>query len=306
MRVRASARPLSRLILTVAVLTFAVASLALSAAQSSAQNATATFDVVSIKVHKSGVGSSETLARAGGYVMLSNVTVRQLIEKAYFPYNTGWSPSISFLIGGTLPDWAASEHFDVEATASGNPTIAQKQLMLKSMLEDRFKLAVHHETRQLSVFALVVAKSGKTGPQLMPHAKGSCLEPAQVGHASEAGAPTMICDMLQARNERNGPSSIVLFANGITMPWLAENLGGVVRRMIVDQTGLNGTFDFTLAFTPEPGQPGAPRNTDAGPDASSEPSIFTAMQEQLGLKLEPRTEPVDILVVDHVEEPSAN
>jgi uncharacterized protein (TIGR03435 family) len=264
------------------------------------------FEAASIKLHGSGSGGGETLARPGPHVTLTNVTARQLIEKAYFPYNSGWSPSLNFLLAGDESKWTESERFDVEATADGNPTVPQKQAMLQAMLADRLKLSVHHETRDVPVFVLLLAKPGKTGPQLLPHAANSCIDPAQPAQSSASTKPTMICGMLQVRNPREAPANLEVLADDMTLPWFAQNLSFMVRRLVVDRTGLTGAFDVDLVYTPGPDQPGAQPNSDAASNPSSAPSIFTAIQEQLGLKLEPQTAPVDVLVIDHIEEPSPN
>jgi bla regulator protein blaR1 len=278
----------------------------LSRAQDQASTGPQRFEAASIKLHGSAPGVGETLARPGPYITLTNVSARQLIEKAYFPYNSGWSPSMNFLLAGDDAKWTQSEHFDVEATADGNPTVPQKQAMLRAMLGDRFKLAVHHETRDLPVFVLLLAKPGKTGPKLLPHAANSCIDPAQSAEPTDATKATMICGMLQVRNPRDAPGNFEVFAYNMTMPWLAQNLSFMVRRLIVDRTGLTGTFDVDLTYTPGPGEPGGQPNPEAPSNPSAAPSIFTALQEQLGLKLEPQTAPVDVLVIDHIEEPSPN
>jgi uncharacterized protein (TIGR03435 family) len=269
----------------------------------------ASFDAASIKVNKSGPAPMyETLGRQGGYVTFTNFTLQGLIEKAYFKYNTGLSPGVKFLMTGDLPHWAESEHFDIEARANGNPNIAQKQLMLQSLLEDRFKLAIHYETRRLPVYALVVANSGKTGSQLLPHADNTCVDRFAQTQASAAGAAQLPdCGLFFINNERQHPNTFFPASDGTTMSWFAQNLTGLVDHLVVDHTGLNGKFDFKFGYTPEPGQPGSRGLADAGiPNSDAGPSIFTALQQQLGLKLQSETDPVEVLVIDHMEQPTAN
>lgn len=260
------------------------------------------FEVVSVKVQKVEGPSEDTLARAGEHLTITNVSVRQLIADAYLPYNGGWTPDLNFLISGALPNWTKSEHFDIDASAVGDPTIAQKQLMLQSMLEDRFKLVMHHETPELPVFALVLVKPGKTGPQLLPHADNTCVDPSKPDQAMVAGS--IPCGVFVVSNgPRDRPSVLIPEARGITMPWFAQNLGFLVNRIVVDRTGLSGTFDLKFTYSVQPGQPGPAR---PDPTETEVPSIFTALQDALGLKLESQTSPVDVLVVDHIEEPTPN
>jgi uncharacterized protein (TIGR03435 family) len=184
--------------------------------------------------------------------------------------------------------------------------VAQKQLMLQSLLQDRFKLVIHHETRQLPIYALVLAKAGKIGPQLIPHTdNANCVDPAAPTPNEAAGSSLPLCGVFYISHIGN--STVSPEARNVTMEWFASNLSGLVRRLVVDRTGLSGTYDLTLHYTPDVGQPGVqPGNDAAASDPSAPPSIFTALQEQLGLKLESQTGPVDVLIVDHAEEPSEN
>jgi uncharacterized protein (TIGR03435 family) len=256
------------------------------------------FDVASIKPNKSG--TSFFLIRVGdsGRFAATNATLRDLIAFAY-PLKGPLGHRFSSDDGGShlmpgLPNWSDSERFDIEAKTEGETTPGQKRLMLQSLLADRFKLAVHWETRQLPVFALVLDKPGKFGPQLRPHADNpKCLDPSAGTQQPSPGAAPLLCDNFQwepghARGDKQ------------TMGDLAEVLDNYVNRVVVDKTGLPGTFDMTLEFAPE--LAGSPTATDS----SDLPDIFTALKEQLGLKLESTTGPEDVLVIDHVEQPSPN
>jgi uncharacterized protein (TIGR03435 family) len=179
--------------------------------------------------------------------------------------------------------------------------------MVRSLLEDRFKLVIHPETRQLPIYALVLSRPGKIGPQLTQHsAKAKCTDsaaglappPPGPGEATPAycGGFFMIPkpgDLREAGNE-------------ITMDMLGAQLSRSLDRMAVDHTGLSGVFDFNIEFAPELGPGSQPAADASASDPSAPPSIFTALQEQLGLKLIPQTGPVDVLVIDHVEEPMPN
>ena len=207
-----------------------------------------------------------------------------------------------------MPDWANSEAFDIEAKAEGNPSREQISLMLQTLLADRFKLVVHLETRQLPIYALVLSKAGRMGPRLQPHSDATeCLklDPSRPVPTSDFGVippPPPPCGRFMTGTRR-------LAGNNVTLEMLAANLGAIssVDRPVVDRTGLSGGVDLTLEYMPQPAQPGSLASADASaPDPSGPPLIFTALQEQLGLKLEPQTGPVQVLVIDHVEHPSEN
>lgn len=225
----------------------------------------------------------------GGRLTATAVTVAQLLRIAYRiqPYQ---------LVGA--PAWISTGRYDIEAKVEDHPAPSQ-QALLRMLLKDRFKLVAHNETRELPIFALVLARSdGKLGPQLIQSAFDCAAylagphPPPEPGRAPNCGA-------------RIGLGA--LSAKAIPMTQLATNLAPFVHRFTVDKTGLAGGFDVELTWTPDQ----APSNVagDALPEAapsSSGPSIFTALQEQLGLKLVSERGPVDVLVVDHLEEPSEN
>ena len=225
----------------------------------------------------------------GGRLTATAVTVAQLLRIAYRiqPYQ---------LVGA--PAWISTGRYDIEAKVEDHPAPSQ-QALLRMLLKDRFKLMAHNETRELPIFALVLAKSdGKLGPQLIQSAFDCAAylagphPPPEPGRAPNCGA-------------RIGLGA--LSAKAIPMTQLATNLAPFVHRFTVDKTGLTGGFDVELTWTPDQ----APSNVagDALPEvapSSSGPSIFAALQEQLGLKLVSERGPVDVLVVDHLEEPSEN
>jgi uncharacterized protein (TIGR03435 family) len=167
------------------------------------------------------------------------------------------------------PDWIRSRavRFDIVAQAAPGTEREQLQLMLQSLLVDRLKLALHHEQKELSFLALVV---GKNGPKMREVTPGSAT-------GDNVAAPRRI------------------FGNHMSMALLATLLSRFERQIVVDQTGMKGLFEVQLERTPDDG------TAAAGNDAASGPSIFTAVQEQLGLKLESRKGPLDVLVVDHAE-----
>jgi len=260
------------------------------------------FEVASIKPSKSDEQGTYLRRQPGGLYRATNVTLRALIASAYL---NQFPPKGERVFGG--PNWIDSEHFDIDAKAEGDPTREQENLMMQSLLADRFKLALHHETRQLPVYTLTVSKPGKTGPQLALHSDSTkCTEPV-LGKAPAPPRPEdptpAFCGGFFMSSEKGMQRES---GNGITMDMLAQFLGQAVDRTVADRTGLNGKFDFTLEFAPELG-PGSQAGSSLGAsDPAVAPGIFSALQEQLGLKLEAQKAPLDVLVIDHVEEPSSN
>jgi uncharacterized protein (TIGR03435 family) len=178
--------------------------------------------------------------------------------------------------------------------------------MMQKLLEERFKLKVHIETKELPVYALTAAKSGLGLPQPK---EGSCITPdlnspmPPLPGQTPCGRPMVVIS----------PSGARMTGGKISMPALTDILSNMLGRAVIDRTGSTGTFDIQLEFTPDQALAGIPLL--AGPaDAyrpapsadTAGPSIFSALQEQLGLKLESAKGPVDVLVIDHVERPTAN
>jgi bla regulator protein BlaR1 len=187
-----------------------------------------------------------------------------------------------------LPKWASTDKFTIQSKAEGNRTKDQMRLMVQSLLADRFKLVAHFETEQVPIFALTLAKPGKLGPNLRPHADG----PPCDGSGGDPEVFPEVCDVyaLEGKGGRELGGS-----RNTTMDLLAGSLSGFGRlgRHVVNQTGLTGRFDFKLEWTPE------------APDAEG-PTFLQALREQLGLKLESTRGPIQTLVIDHVDRPSEN
>lgn len=222
----------------------------------------ASFEVASVKPSNAPPGSSgmdtdDALLRA------YNVTLKRCIIGAYgIP-----GPQI---IGG--PKWLDDLRYDITARAGHKAGDGELMMMLQSLLADRFKLAVHHESQIISGYALTVAKGG---------IKAKVSE--STGNSSTQGG----------RNQ--------IVAVGCPMSRLIIRLSAILGVPIVDQTEEKRSFDFTLKWVPEEVQMKA-----GSSDVSDGPSLFTALQEQLGLKLESRKVPVDVLVIDHAEPPTEN
>jgi uncharacterized protein (TIGR03435 family) len=207
----------------------------------------------------------------------------------------------------SVPKWVASEDFVIEAKAAGNPTKDQMRLMVRSLLQDRFKLAAHFENRVSPVLFLLLDKPRVTGPNLRPHSQGPPCDqktsPADREEDNKGPFPP-ICDAIMLRPVSDG-RKMQLGSRNTTMDLLAESLTtvGDLGRPVVNQTDLTGRYDFTLTWNPEP--------NPAQPDAQvqSEPSRTTfleALHDQLGLKLKTGRAPVRTIIIDHIEPPTPN
>jgi uncharacterized protein (TIGR03435 family) len=274
------------------------------------------FDAASVKQNVShdpahsnvGLNSLDEGPPNGGFLSASNFPLSVYIMFAYklTPYQMQFFQS-------QLPKWAAADSLDLEARAQGSPTRDQMRLMMQSLLSDRFKLAVHTETRQLPVLAVVLEKPGKPGPRLIPlsedepcasdspQAPGAGPSPQKYeGWFTPCGGVGL---QFVAGRVHAGSANI---SSGQLADMLSvASFGAIDRsRPVLDQTGLNGKFDFTIEYTPDPNGP-ARNRPNFQPDESG-PTFLEALKDQLGLKLESTKGPVDVLVVDHVEEPSPN
>ena len=255
------------------------------------------FDVASVKPTASTDGRALLQATPGRLVM-TNLTLRRIILIAYEVQD--------YQIAGA-PGWIDSEHYDVQAKAESNPSVQQMEgPMLRHLLEERFRLALHRETRQLPVYMLSI---GKTGPKLQSSKEGSCTPYATNSPPpiTPQGEPRPVFCGFQ-RTPIEGLNR-TLEAKGVTMAALATNLSrtytAALGRSIIDGTGLAGTFDFHLTWAMDP-PAAAPGAENTSPLDSTGPSIFVALQEQLGLRLESTKGPVEVLVIDHIQKPSGN
>ena len=267
------------------------------------------FHIVSIKANKSGNEFSnmnvsllpgDVSAPTGGLVSGTNVP---LISYIYFAYQlTG---SQFQLLLPTLPNWLISDRFDIEAQVAGNPSNDQMRLVTQAVLADRFHLAVHYESRQLPVYALLLAKPGEIGPQLQPHPDDPPCSTLPQANQGRSDFPTTVAGGFPAdcgRIEALPSSRLREGARKISMSLLASYLpmAGNLDRPVLDQTGLTGTYDFTFEHTPQRVDRTNPRGEKAVPE------FVQDLHTQLGLRLEPQTGPVEIFVLDHVERPPEN
>lgn len=256
------------------------------------------FEVASVKRNTSG-SIVVNHAITGGRYTGTNLSVMDLLAAVYAPMPRGR------ISGG--PAWITTERFDIVARAEGDPSPADMLRMVHALLIDRFRLAVHTEARDGDVYDLILARDdGRPGPMLRASTYDCAAQRASRAAAAAAGssAPGPPCPW------SNYPGRFV--GTSITMEQLAYTLSVFTdQRTVRDRTGLTGQYDVELTWTPDrlgPLPPNAPdevvRNR-AAIDPNG-PSLFTALQEQLGLKLEARRDKIDVLVIDRVERPSEN
>lgn len=242
------------------------------------------FEVASVKPNRSGDPHGTVVVQPGGRYAAVNISVSQLVSEAY-------GLQSGQLVGG--PDWTRTDRVDITATAGGDIQpgavdsggFSRLQLMLQALLADRFRLVVHRDSREQSIYALVRARSdGTLGPK-MRLSTADCALPLAA-----------ICAVRLGHGR--------LSAGDATMAQLAASLSSTVQRVVRDRTGLTGRYSMEVSFTPER----MPQGPAPSPGAVSPPaidpngtSIFTVLQEELGLKLESARAPVDIVVIDSIE-----
>jgi bla regulator protein BlaR1 len=226
-----------------------------------------------------------------------------------FAYKLTFTPEQKEAMEDRLPKWFANDFFQINARAEGNPTKDQMRVMMQSLLADRFNLKIHFETREVTAYAIVLRKSGKTGPKLRPHAEGppcdlSQRSPSGDSPAKDTDVYPPVCDRYKLISKSKGV--LLLGSRNTTMALLAAYLPSVedLGRPLVDETGLSGRFDFTLEWTPEEDGPSTSETGTA--IASSDATFLEAVKEQLGLEFKAAKAPLRILVIDHIEKPSEN
>ena len=262
---------------------------AVSAAALIAQNPP-TFEVATVKVNKSGTTQANIGMPANG-VNFVNLPLRGIIQLAY-----GINQP-SKLAG--VPDWAVAERYDITARATGPINTEERRLMLQALLKDRLKLEARWEKREVSVLALMPARNdGKLGKSLVESKGCIARGSAAAKEGPPAGAETRVCGP-----QTGGAGRLILV--GTSIQQFTSLLALMLSGTVVDKTGLTGLYDIDLTFTPErtlpegvlPGRPADPNG----------PTIYTALREQLGLKLESQKVQEEVLVIDHVErQPSEN
>jgi len=252
------------------------------------------FEVASVKPNKSGQRAGNLRGEPGGRINATNMPLQQLVTFAFQvpPY----------LLAGA-PPWIADERFDIVAKLEGNPPPpapgsgpGPMNLAMQNLLADRFKLKFHRETREADMYALVMARQGGSpGPGLIP-SKQDC-SPQGVEARRASPPPGVFCGM------QMGPGRIGL--GGFPLSTFVNGLAAQVGRFVVDRTGLTGNWDFELKFIPE--QPiGLPPGAELPPPDPNAASVFTALQEQLGLRLQATRGPVEFFVINSIERPIAD
>jgi uncharacterized protein (TIGR03435 family) len=243
------------------------------------------FEVATIKPNKSGDARSRTDAAPNGRVMATNVPLNDLVRTAFL-----LQPQ-EMVMGDRAPAWVTTDRWDIEAKAVGEPTPLQMRAMLRNLLIDRFKLVTRRDVRTMAAYALILARNDRQfGPQL----QRSTLDcEAQVAAARVPGTTP---GTIQQCGGRSGRGTIAAW--GVPLSDFAKSLSPVAGRYVFDATGLTDRFDATLKWTPDP-EPGSAAPADGV-------SLFTAIQEQLGLRLEPRQAPVDVFVIESAEQPTEN
>jgi uncharacterized protein (TIGR03435 family) len=232
-----------------------------------AKDADPGWEVATVKPNVSAI-SADRIRIRGRHVTLENETVDSMVL-------IGYSVQKDQIAG--LPDWTKTEGWDIDGVTNeiGEPDLTQFQAMVRKILTERFGLTLHHEQREMAVLALRVAKGG-------PRLTANTSDP----------------DGLPNQQDVRGSGQLTITFKNTSMHDLTLILLGQVDRPVVDETGLNGKYDFQLKWTYE--------DSAAPTDGSAAPVLFTAIQEQLGLKLERVKAPADVLVVDKVERPGAN
>ena len=241
------------------------------------------FDVASLKRNTSLNENGGGGPRPGGRYRLTNVAARAMIS-------IGWNIPTNRVLGG--PGWVATDRFDLDATMKENAPQDELRAMMRGLLRDRFTLAAHVEQRELPVFLLTRVRADEPlGPGL-ERGTFDCSDPAARKQNSAAALAARPGRMLCGFTIDAG----ILDAGGETMETLAQVLTYQAGRPVLDRTGLTGGYNVLLKWTPALG-------ADTPGDTVS---LFTALQEQLGLKLESSTAPLDVVVIDRIERPTQN
>jgi bla regulator protein blaR1 len=250
------------------------------------------FEVSSVKLHPADQATpSSMIAEPGGRFTVRNIPLRMVIRTAYQIQDDQ-------IVDG--PAWIGSDRFDITAKAEGATPLTDLALMIQALLAERFKFSFHRETRELPIFELQLARADAAlGPKMK---KNDCVLDVNAPPPAPGGPPR--CGSIS-----NGFGRLTLIAAPI--PVMAQYLAPSLNRVVIDRTGLTGNYDVDLTWTPDrlpPRAPGTPpdqpiRVNGAEIDPNG-PSIFTAVREQLGLKLESARAPLEVLVIDHIEHPS--
>lgn len=258
-----------------------------------------TFEVASIRQNVSGDPGSGTRRQPGGRFTTTNVTLRQLL-------------TLAFQVQGfqllNEPDWVTKDRWDIAARLDADPPPMPPGspndpmvVAVRNLLIDRFNLVTRRDTREMDIYALMMASpGGKPGPALRPTAQDCerlLLAAAKGGTPPPAapGAPVLCGIRTGFGRVSFGGSPLGMFTNALSNP---------LGRIVVDRTGLAGRWDFELTFAPDASTGTLPPGQEPPPIDPNAPNLFTAVREQLGLKLEPARGPVDVVVIESVQRPT--
>jgi uncharacterized protein (TIGR03435 family) len=288
-------------------------------AQGGAENATADlprYDVASIKPFKpAGMMMQMGMRMNPDGISATGLSLSMLLHQTF---------GVSDDRIQNEPEWARSDRFDIDAKVAPSDApklkdldLDQRWAMMLPVLQDRFALKFHRETKDVEVYTLVVAKGGARLQAAKPPIAGE-LQPmdgleGKGGPATPNGAPSGIGGMGRSMM-RISPQGMTLDGQGATMEQLVHTIAQQMGSTVVDKTGLTGTYDYTLTWMPERGAGPMMRTPDGGPPPSggesatteTGPSLFSALQDQLGLKLVAQKVQMDVIVIDHIEQPSPN
>jgi uncharacterized protein (TIGR03435 family) len=280
----------------------------MGAQQPSAPSQKLAFEVATVKLNVSDddpkvnftLGPGDTYAKTGGRFITSNISLLDYIRFAY-----KLTDGQVQILQAEAPKWIATRRFDIDAKSEmPDPTKNQMRVMMQTLLAERFELKVRTETRQLPVLALVLAKPGRLGPELRPHppedSTCSNIVPRTDRNPAPAPAIPAVCGGLVTMGVPSAPSHVRIGGRNVPLALLAAHLGEIGRfdRPVLDETGLKGTFDLVLEWGPDSASGAtAPQDHDDGQTMLQE-----ALQDQLGLKLERQKAPVEVLLIDHVDQ----
>jgi uncharacterized protein (TIGR03435 family) len=246
------------------------------------------------------VGNSSPGRLSTGCDFLADTNNLGLIQRAYVKFAGGQHNPFRILPIEGGPQWIRSQAYQIDATAEGRMALEMMEgPMLQRLLEERFQLRVRHDTREGPVYSLTLDKRGS---KLKPFKQGSCIRLSSPPVSAPNPGEKYCDDLISARN----PASI--HEEGISLNEFCQFLDLVLDRPVIDNTGLTGKYAFHLSFSRDQSTSRLPPllETFAAVSEPTGPTIFAAIQEQLGLKLVPASGPTEVLVLDQVEPPSEN
>jgi len=243
------------------------------------------YEVASLKPNASGRPGFSIQALPGGVLRASNISLKRLIAMAY--------SVTDYQIFGSLP-WLESERYDVEAKAGKPVPLTDLRVMMQSLLDERFHLKFHRESREMQRYTLTLLKKG--APGLVEAPNGDCASTSSPQAASTAGTGCGLVNLFPDR----------LSGNRGRISQLADRLSTRLGLTVVDKTDLTGWYDMTMTWTPDPEIEQLPQGFPPPAGGSNGPSLLTAIQQQLGLKLTGGKGPVEVIVVDSAEKAASN